>query len=153
MASGVFHGTYDPAKVIATFDTIIFSGFIDGDFISAKFDEARYFKLKGTDGEVGRSRNPSRSGVIEVTLMSTSPVNGLMSDLFIPSGVSKVAPFTINDLRGNSLIFSAKSWVSSIPDFSRGMEVGEVKWTFDCAALDMYHGGTEDNSLASLIGI
>lgn len=152
MTAGVFHGTYDPEKVIITFDKAILTGFTDGDFITAKYDEERYYKVKGTDGEVGRSRNPSRAGMVEVVLMSTSPVNKELSDLLTVSKVSKVAPISVQDLSGNSLVFASKSWIKLAPDFVRGMEVGEITWTFDCADLEMYYGGTKDNSLAGLIG-
>jgi hypothetical protein len=153
MSAGIYHGTYAAEKVIITFNNVIITGFTDGDFITAKYDEERYYKVKGTDGEVGRSRNPSRAGVVEVVLMATSPVNKELSDLLTVSEVSKVAPISVQDLSGNSLVFASKSWIKSAPDFVRGKEVGETKWTFDCADLEMYYDGTTDNSLASLIGI
>lgn len=152
-ALGAFHGTYDPAKVIITFDSIIIHGFTDGDFVEGKFDEERYFKLRGVDGEVGRSRNPSRSGQVDINLLQTSPANDDLNKFVVGSGESKVGPLSIQDLSGNSLLFSAKSWIKTAPDFTRGLEVGECKWVFDCADLDMFFGGTRDNSLLSFIGL
>lgn len=155
MAAGVYHGTYDPEKVIITFGKAILHGFIDGDFVTAKFDEDRYYKIKGADGEVGRSRNPSRAGSIEINLMQTSSANRVLSNLLFTAGrtdITKIVPFSVVDLSGKSLLFSSKSWIKSIPDFTFGMDVGECKWIFDCADLEVFHAGTTDNSLAGMIG-
>lgn len=150
---GVFHGTYDPAKVVITFDSVIIHGFTDGDYVEGKYDEERYFKLRGVDGEVGRSRNPSRSGQVDITLLQSSPANGDLNKFVAGTGESRVGPLSIQDLSGNSLLFSAKAWIKASPDFTRGIELGECKWIFDCADLEMLHGGTQDNSLLSFIGL
>jgi len=155
MAAGVYHGTYDPEKVIITFGKAILHGFIDGDYVKGSFDEERYFKLRGVDGEASRSRNPSRAGNVEINLMQTSSANRVLSNLLFTAGrtdITKPVPFSIVDLSGKSLLFSSKSWIKSTPDFSFGMEVGECKWIFDCADLEVFYAGTEDNSLAGMIG-
>ena len=63
---GSFQGTYDASKVIVTIDDVIIHGFSDGDFIVAKYDDDRYAKIKGIDGEVGRIRSVLSTGIAEV---------------------------------------------------------------------------------------
>ena len=153
MTAGVFHGTYNAEKVIITFNSVIITGFTDGDFVTVKFDEDRYFKVKGTDGEVGRSRNPSKAGTAEITLMSTSAANTELSDILMTATESKVAPFSVKDLSGSSLAYASKAWIKTAPDFTRGMEVGETVWILDMADLEIQYGGTTDDSLISSIGL
>lgn len=144
MAAGDFQGTYAAEKVVVTVGGVIVTGFTDGDFITAKYDEDRYVKKVGADGEVGRSRNPSKAGTVEIVLSATSKANDELSALFNLAqiaGIDPPIPIAVADLSGRSLAFASKGWVKTAPDLVFGKEVGERTWTLDCADLVITYGG------------
>lgn len=143
-----FQGTYDPAKVIVTIGQAIISGFSDGEFIKVAFDEDRYFKRIGADGEATRVRNASQAGSIELTLMSSAPSNTDLSAL-----INSREPLTIgiNDLSGSSVVLAQRCWIKTPPDLSFGKDIGDRVWTFDSADIQMTVGGARDNSILGLV--
>lgn len=144
MAVGDFQGTYAAENVVITVGGVILSGFGDGDFVTAKYDEDRYTKKIGADGEVSRSRTASRAGSIEVVLSATSKTNDELSALFNLGqfgAFEAPVPLGIADLSGRSLAGASKSWLKTAPDMVFGKEVGERTWVFDCADLTMTFGG------------
>lgn len=149
MPAGKYHGTYDPEKVIVTIGDNIITGFTAGDFITAKYDDDRYFKIIGVDGEVGRIRNPSNSGTVEITLMASSEANQWFSANGIAEkyGINKPFNLGIRDLSGKTVLFSEKSWIKSYNDISFSDEISDRVWTIDCADLMMVIGGSNSNSL------
>jgi hypothetical protein len=145
-----FHGVYDPAKVIVTIADRIVSGFADGDFLSVVMDDDIYTKIKGADGEVSRTRNASQSGVIELTLMASSPSNGDLSGLI---GAPDTFTIGVTDLSGNTVVLAHRCWVKKAPDLAFGKEIGDTVWTFDSASIQTEFGGAKNNSLlAGLLG-
>jgi hypothetical protein len=154
MSSGAFQGTYDPEKVILSIGGISVSGFIDGDFITARHDTPRFFKTEGIDGETIRAMNLSKSGTIEVSVMASSKANDAMTTLLPASqGGTPLppVPITIKDLSGRSLASCSKAWLRTEPDLVFGMEISDNKWIFDCADLDIYYGGSQSNSIVDFI--
>lgn len=143
-----FQGTYDPAKVIVTIGQNIVTGFSDNDFIRVTFDEDRYRKVTGADGEVTRVRNASQAGVVEITLLSSAPSNSELSALINnPDAVT----IGINDLSGESVMLASRCWVKKPPDMVFGKEITDRVWTFDCADIQMDIGGTTNNSVLGMI--
>lgn len=144
MSAGDFQGTYAAEKVIVTVGGVNVNGFTDGDFLTAKYDEDRYFKKTGADGEVGRSKNASRAGTIEVVLSGTSAANDELSALFNLAqigGIDAPIPMGVADLSGRSLVGASKAWLKTAPDMVFGAEIGERTWTFDCADMVFNYGG------------
>ena len=144
---GNFQGTYDASNVIITIDDVIVHGFADGDFLSAKYDDDRYTKIKGIDGEVGRVRSVSKSGTIEFTLMASSGANDELNSFNPDFGYIGTFPMTVSDLSGRTVITTPKAWLKVPPPVEMGKEIGESKWIFDCAELDIVYGGAKNNSL------
>ena len=135
---GNFQGTYDPAQVIITVGGTIVTGFADGDFITAKYDEDRYNAKAGADGEVGRTKNASRLGTIEIVLASTSLANTELSALFnlsLLGGIDNPIPVGVADLSGRGLVVASKCWLKTAPDFVRGKEITENTWVLAAADL------------------
>jgi len=131
MATGDYQGTYAAEKVVVTVGEVIITGFADGDFITAKYDDDRYTKKVGADGEVGRSRTASRAGTIEIVVASTSKANDELSALFNFAqigGIDPPVPIAVSDLSGRSLCFASKAWVKTAPDMKFGKEIGENTW-------------------------
>jgi len=148
---GNFQGTYDASKVIITIDDVIVHGFSDGDFLLAKYDEDRYTKVKGIDGEIGRIKTISKAGVIEFTLAAASKANDELNNFNPDFGYIGVAPISISDLSGRTVIQASKSWLKTAPEVGKGKEVGEYKWVFDVAEMDIVYGGAKNNSLFDMV--
>ena len=138
--------TYDPTKLVVIVGGVIVSGFIDGDFITAKRDEDLYMKRVGADGHVARARNGNKSGSIEITLLQSSPaVNEIAAlvaldnffydgDILIP--ISILSPGT-----NAELVVSTQSWLKTPPEMVFAKEVSDRKFIFDCADLKLSLGG------------
>lgn len=144
MPAGNFQGTYAAEKVVITVGGVIVSGYTDGDFVTAKYDEDRSFKKAGADGEVGRAVNASRAGTIEIVLSATSGANDELSSIFALesiSGTHFAIPVGVADLSGRTLIGATKAWLKTAPDANFGKEIGDRTWVLDCADLTMLIGG------------
>lgn len=144
MSAGEFQGTYAAEKVVVTVGTSIVTGFADGDFITAKFSEDRYFSKAGADGEVGRAKTASRMGEITITLSATSAANDELSSIFNLAqvgGIDPPIPFGVADLSGRSVAFASKAWIKTAPDMTFGKEIGDREWILECADLSMTYGG------------
>lgn len=144
MAAGNYQGTYDASQVASIVGGAILSGFTDGDFVTAEYADDRYTMLAGADGEVGRSRNPSRAGSITFVLASTSIANdqlSALSNIDALGGVDAPIPIAVTDLSGRTVIACSKGWLRVPPSVSFGTEVGEREWIYDCADLTMFVGG------------
>jgi hypothetical protein len=144
MSAGQFQGTYAAEKVIITIGGVILSGFTDGDFATVKFDEDRYTKKAGADGEVGRSKNASRAGSFEIVMSGTSAANDKLSALFNLTqigGIDPPLPIAVADLSGRSLAAASNAWIKTVPDLVFGKDITDRTWTFDCADLVINVGG------------
>jgi len=139
--------TYDPTKLTVIVGGVIVSGFIDGDFITAKRDEDLYMKRVGADGHVARARNGNKSGSIEIKLLQSSPaVNELSAlvalDNFLFDGDVLIPIAIMSPGDGAELVVSTQSWLKTPPEIVFGKEVGERSFLFDCADLKLSLAGT-----------
>lgn len=138
MASGDIQRPYSAAGVIVIVGGVIVTGFGDGDFITASYDEDRYMAKSGADGEIGIAENASMLGTIEITTSSTSNANAFLSKLFnlgVRTNKFRTVPVRVTDLAGNSVINASQSWLKTAPDFTFGKEVGERVWVLAAADL------------------
>lgn len=143
--AGEFGGTYAADQVTITVGGIILSGYADGDFVTASYDEPRYAKHAGADGEVGRAKNPSRAGRFEFTLSSSSKANDqltALANLESLAGVDPTFPIGVVDLSGRTVLAASVCWLAETPEITFGKEIGERTWIFDCADLVMVAGGS-----------
>ena len=144
MSAGDFQGTYAADKIVVTVGGVICSGFTDGDFVTAEYNNDRYGMMVGADGEVGRSKNPGRDGIITIVLAGSSKANDALSaleNLESLSGVDAPIPIGIADLSGRTVIGASKAWLQTAPAVSFGAEITEREWVFACADLQMFVGG------------
>ena len=138
MAAGDIQRTYDPQTVIITVGGVIVTGFTDGDFVTASYDEDRYMSKAGADGEVGRAKNANRMGTFEITLMASSLANTEISNIFNLSmlgGRDIVVPISVADLSGDAQAFASNCWIKNAPEFTRGKELSDTVWSFQAADL------------------
>jgi hypothetical protein len=144
MSAGDFQGTYAAEKVIISIGGVTVSGFTDGDFVTVKYDESRYTKKAGADGEVGRSKNASRAGSVEIGLSGTSAANDELSALFNLAqigGIDPPIPVSVADLSGRSLASCSNAWIKDTPDLVFGKDITDRTWVLDAADLVINIGG------------
>lgn len=144
MSAGDFQGTYAAEKVCVTVGGVIISGFADGDFITAAYDDDRFVKHVGADGEVSRAKTASKSGTIEIVLSQTSKANDELNAIFglaSMAGIDPAVPVAVADLSGRSLVAASNAWLKTAPEMVFGKEVGERTWILDCADMTFSHGG------------
>jgi hypothetical protein len=137
--------TYDPSSIVITFGPDILRGFGEDTFVKVERAEDRYTTKTGVDGEGAFSRNNNRSGTIEVTLLSTSASNAVLSAHVVLDDDSPVPlpplPMLVKDLLGNSLHSAASVRVSKLPASEYQKEVGERTWIFSTTNLRQFDGG------------
>jgi hypothetical protein len=74
--------TYDPKQVSLVFGDNFISGFGDGTFITAAFEDNERFKSHtGADGEQSWTKNNNRYGTITISMKSTSPSRVILDSL------------------------------------------------------------------------
>ncbi len=117
--------TIDPKKVIVSFMGKTITGYADGEFIGVESNDA-FADQTGADGEFARVKSNDTSGEATITLMQTSKSNQDLSTLHtadLLTGVG-VGPFSITDLMGSTLVFSAEAYIKKKPkvSFSKGVE-------------------------------
>jgi hypothetical protein len=139
-----YSGTYDFSKYSVIVGGLMLSGFSDGDAATAKRDEDLQTKKVGIDGAVAFSRSANKSGEISIKLLQTSAANEMLSELFaidnlVMDGLLDV-PIAIVDGLGTSIVSASQCRLKSIPEFTRGKEVGENEWVFDAVDLTIFHG-------------
>ena len=140
-----FQGTYDPKKVLVTFGPVLFSGFADGTFINAARNNQGVNLAVGSTGDAARAISNDKSGIVTLTLLQSSTVNGQMSAIAkLDEGSGDgVHPLFIKDLRGLDLVKAGAAWIQKIADYSRGREIGDgnTEWAIETDDLDIFHGG------------
>ena len=135
--------TFDPAKHAFSFLGNTFTAFGKDSFIKASRDEDAFTKEVGTTGEVVRSKNNNRCGSVEVTVMAHSQDNDILSSLAAADELTgtTVGELTMLELNGTSRLSASQAWIRKAPDMERAKVAGEVVWIFDCADLEIFHGG------------
>lgn len=144
MSAGDYQGAYSADKVTVTVGGVIVSGFADGDFVSAEYDEDRVFPKSGADGEFGIATNPSRMGKIAITVSATSAANDELSalaNLANFGSFSAPIPILIADLSGRTVITATKCWLQKAPTVALGKEIGDREWQFGAGDLLLSVGG------------
>lgn len=136
---------YSPDQVCVVFGAERLSGFADGTFVKVERNEDTFQTKVGADGEVTRTRNLNRTGIITVTLLQTSASNAALAalaaaDELSPNGVS-VLPVLVKDLNGNSLHHAAEAWVKKPAAGEYGKEVTTREWVIEAAVLQTFEGG------------
>ena len=127
--------TYDADQVLITFGGIVIdSGYADGTFVKEEKDATAFTYKVGTDGSVTRSKTKNKVRKVTITLMQSSYINDLLSqmlitDLAAPNGAG-IAPFMLKDQNGTSQTSAPHAWIEAPPDAEWGREANEREWTF-----------------------
>jgi len=135
--------TYDPKQVAVIVGGVPVSGFADGTFVTVERSNDLFTKVSGGDGIVSRSKSNDKSGTITITLQQTSPSNDILQGVALLDEVSNngVVPIIIQDFSGRTTLVSAFGWVKKSPKAEFSKEITNREWAFDCADLEIKHGG------------
>lgn len=148
MASNIL-ATYSPEDIIVTIAGLLpLSGFAEGTFINISREKELFSYRESADGVVSRTISPSKVYKVEVTLVSSSKSNEVLTKIALLDskvGVLKF-PLYIKDNMGSSLLFSTSSWIQNISDAEFSTTLSSRKWTIICADATNYVGGNEDAS-------
>jgi hypothetical protein len=135
--------TFRPQDVTVAFNGVPISGFADGTFVAWARNSQAYNIRVGSQGEGGRAGSGDKSGTITLTLLATSPVNGVLSALAAEdentgNGIGLLA---VKDLSGATVILAESAWVQKRPDGELSNEVTAREWVFETDVLEIFDGG------------
>lgn len=145
---------YNPKKITGSWKgqigtrefAVQFSGYMDGTFVTAEYDEEAATKHIGAQGEASVVLNCNKGAKIVITLIQGSDVNDKLSDLvgdanrnYLPVGV-----LTFEDLNGTTKIKAAEAWILKTSKVEFGKDITAREWTFDTGEADIHVGGAGD---------
>lgn len=123
----------------------ITGGYGEGGSVSIKRNSELFETVVGRSGDVVRSRTNDKSGIVELTLLQTSPDNAKLAamarlDDGTPNGAG-VGVLQIRDRENGDLYTAAKAWIQKLPDTTFERKASDRVWTIACAALEFHPGG------------
>lgn len=139
--------SYDPTENVIVFNGAIIDGYGPDSFIKVSRNSEAWTLQMGNSGTGARSRNPDRSGKVEVTLLASSPSNGVLSAMALADELrgEGVGEFMVKDRGTETAKCNAENmWITKQPDWERAKETGTTTWTFETDALDISHDGLID---------
>lgn len=143
--------TYDPARVVVSYNGIKLSGFADGTFVEADRDGDSFTKHVGADGEVARSANADKSGTVKVTLLQTAAANDLLSAELTKDELTRAntGSVFVKDLMGRTLVVGADAWLLRPAKVTLGKEVEGREWTIVVSKIEIVVGGNVGSGVAA----
>jgi hypothetical protein len=134
--------TYDPTLIVISFAANLITGYADGTFVKVARNADLWKAYIGADGKVARAKNADKSGVVTLTIASTSPSNDILSAAAIQDEKTSTGayPFLMKDQGGTSIASSQLAWVQKIADIEMGKEVVAREWAIFCPELYMLAG-------------
>lgn len=122
-----------------------FTGYMDGEFVTAEYDEDAVTEHVGSDGEVTVVLNANKKATVTVVLTLGSESNQLLSVLvpdadlnYLPVGNLKFA-----DLNGTSYIKGPEAWIRKTAPVSYSNQVTGRSWVFGVAKAEINVGASE----------
>lgn len=141
---------YNPKRIKGSFTGTIngrpfavpFTGYMDGEFLTAEFDEDAVTEHVGSDGEVTLVLNANKKATVTVILTLGSESNALLSQLvpdaennYLPVGNLKFA-----DLNGTSYVKAPEAWIRKTAAISYSNQVTGRSWVFGLAKAELNAG-------------
>lgn len=140
---------YSPEDVIVLIGGFLeVEGFLEGTFISISKDVPFFTTKESSDGVVSRVANKSGLYTVNLTLMSTSESNLILTRTASLDNLTHILkfPLIIKDTLGSTLLFSTTSWVENVPTVDFTTDVSSRSWNIKCAKATMSVGGNEKTS-------
>lgn len=136
--------TYDPASHSVSFLGNLFAdGFGTDTFIKAARNEDGFTFTPSVSGGGTRNKNNNKSGTLELTVMSDSQANDILSALALQDELlgTAIGPLFLKDSNGTTRVSAQNAWIKKQPDIERQKEVGMTTWVFESDSLKMFSGG------------
>lgn len=129
-------GTHDLKRCILTVGGRRITGHGETDAVAVAFDEQRYAKKYGSDGQTSRSRLNADGGTVTITVHQTNAemvryldgIGRLVSPL-------DVVPIGFTDLESGQSFIASQAWLQKEPDKSWGKESGDFVYVFDTGTI------------------
>ena len=125
MGKGIEIASYDPKKVNVIVGGRALTGFASDGVVTLTRNEDSVTPAVGAKGDVCYSENANESGVVAVTLMSTSSSLAYLRSL---EAKRKAVPVTVTDVNdaGGFVMSAEECRVQKMPDAARQKEQGTV---------------------------
>jgi hypothetical protein len=112
------------------------TGFGSTDAVAVTFDEQRYVKKYGADGQVSRNRTNAEGGQVTITLHQTNTEAILFLDAIgRREAPLDVVPIGFTDLESGQSFIASQAWLQKEPDRSWGKESGDFVYVFDTGTI------------------
>lgn len=136
--------TYAPDKITVIYGGAILTGYAEDTFVKVEKAVESFTKHVGADGEVSRTRNIDKSGMITVTLKQSSSSNDILSAFAEADeqSLQGYLPILVKDTAGRSLHAGSAAWIQKKADAEYGKEMGDREWVFEVADLQHFVGGS-----------
>lgn len=135
--------TYAPKKVQVIYNGRILTGFMDGTFVKCSQNADDFTEFVGADGEGARIASSDESGMVEVTLMSTSASNDYLSQqrALDKQTNQNTGTLLVKDGSGRSLHQATEAWLKRSPDKEYADGKSGCTWTIVTTKLQHFVGG------------
>ena len=142
--------TYSPKDV-----TLIIAGFTVAGMISVSisWNKPQFMSVKGAYGKTTRVKSWDTSAVLKVELLQTAIANGIFSDLVNLDAETNGGrlEMTLQDLSGNSLIFSDDVYLTSLADIRYSDDFDNRVWTFNMDSTGERYVESNEKSVGDLL--
>lgn len=137
-------GSYDPTEQVLVVAGNLIDGYAPDTFIKVSRNQDGWTFQPSNSGGGARSRNPDKSGTIEVTLLAASPSNAVLSAIAIADELSAegIGECFVKDRSSpTASCFARNAWIKKHPDYERAKEVGTVTWVLETDDVSIVHDG------------
>lgn len=143
MLPGLPNGTYDPQKVIFSFNDYIVTGWAEDAMIIVRRMTDTFEPIVGASGEESWTKSADRRGEFEIELMSTSQDNFVFSSFQVADELTSagLAPAQLKDLNGNMICHCTAGRLKRPADVERKKAQGSTKWIIATTNLEIAQGG------------
>lgn len=137
---------WDPDQVDVILTGIPISGFAEKSILKFKEDGPRFKLVKGVKGDFTRSKISGKSGILTLTLMTSSESNAVLSALHqtdqnIAGGAGVVA-LAVRDRNGTTLLVVPTCYIEGFPELPMGEAAEQIDWNIVCLDYTLFIGGT-----------
>lgn len=137
---------FDPKQFNVVFGGVTMAGYSESTMAKFEFDTESMSDVVGVDGEVTRSQNMDRRAKLTVSLMQTSPVNDLLSAMYLAGRAgangADVAAARVEDLNGRLVIAAPEAWIMDTPKPTYAKTAAEYEWVIRLANCEAFFGGS-----------
>jgi hypothetical protein len=151
----MWNRTYDAGAVSISIGAFLVTGYADGTYCRVAYNDNEIREVVGAEGEVTRVKGRNRTGLIEITLMQTSPTNNQLLALATADRKdgSGIFAIQVKDPYGMMLYSGNQAWVKKPPEGLLSRQAEHRVWTILVAQLAYEpQPDPSDFSLSGLLG-